>query len=159
MEYVWLVLAIVCALVGVVGSVLPMLPGPPICYVALWMMWLRNSSDVPSSTLWVSGILMVVITIIDYIAPVWLMKIGKGSPEATRWATIGLVVGVFAGPWGMILGPFVGALIGELKENVPLGKALKVASLSFLAFLLTTGLKLIYCIGVVVNIIFTYFWN
>ena len=142
---------------GLVGSVLPMLPGPPISYVALWMMWLRNGSDVPSSTLWVSGILMVVITIIDYIAPVWLIKIGKGSPGAMRWTTIGLIVGMFAGPWGMILGPFVGALIGELRGNVPFGKALKVASLSFLAFLLTTGLKLIYCIGVVM-VILTYLW-
>lgn len=154
MEYIWLALAIVSALVGLVGAILPMLPGPPVSYAALWMMWLHDKGSVSSSELWVMGLLMVAVTIIDYVAPIWLAKLGGGSKQSIRGATWGLVVGLFCGPLGLVLGPFIGALIGELATNVPFAQALKVASSSFLAFILTTGLKFIYCVAAVVMILF-----
>ena len=69
MEYVWITFAIVCAVVGLVGAIVPMLPGPPVSYVTLWMMWLYDKGSVSSTSLWVMGILMVVVSVIDYIAP------------------------------------------------------------------------------------------
>ena len=51
----------------------------------------------------------------------------------------------FFPPWGIILGPFIGAFVGEMLNNATTGRAFKVACISFVAFLLTTGLKLIYC--------------
>jgi uncharacterized protein YqgC (DUF456 family) len=149
MEYVWLTLAIVSALVGLAGALLPVLPGPPLSYLTLWMMYLYDGNSVSSATLWVMGALMLVLTVIDYLAPVWLTKIGGGSKNAMRGATIGLLVGLFYAPIGLIVGPFLGALIGELIAKSPFLKALKVASLSFLAFILTTGLKFFYGIGVI----------
>lgn len=157
MEYVWIAMAVICALVGLAGAILPMLPGPPVSYVALWMMWLRDSSSVSSTELWVWGILMVVLTVIDYIAPIWMTKLGGGSKQSMHGATIGLIVGLFLGPWGMILGPFAGALIGEMATRKPFGQALKIASLSFIAFLLTTGLKLFYGIGIIVVMVMSFF--
>lgn len=154
MEYIWLVLAAVCALVGLVGAVLPMLPGPPVSYIALWMIWLHDKGSLSSAELWVMGLLMVAVTIIDYVAPIWLAKLGGGSKQSIRGATWGLVVGLFCGPLGLVLGPFVGALIGELVTNVSFGQALKVALSSFLAFILTTGLKFVYCVAVVVMTLF-----
>ena len=57
----------------------------------------------------------------------------------------GLIVGLFFfPPWGLIIGPFVGAFVGELMEGSSKGKALKVAMMSFVGFLLTTGMKIIY---------------
>jgi uncharacterized protein YqgC (DUF456 family) len=57
----------------------------------------------------------------------------------------GLVAGLFFfPPWGLIIGPFVGAFIGELMDGASKGKALKVALMSFVGFLLTTGMKIIY---------------
>lgn len=154
MEYIWLALALLCALVGLVGAILPMLPGPPVSYAALWMMWLRDKGCFSSAELWVMGLLMVAVTIIDYVAPIWLAKLGGGSKQSIRGATWGLVVGLFCGPLGLVLGPFIGALIGEFATNVPFAQALKVASSSFLAFILTTGLKFVYCVAVVVMILF-----
>jgi hypothetical protein len=62
-------------------------------------------------------------------------------------SVIGTVAGLFFfAPYGLIIGPFVGALIGELLADASLGKALRVALLSFVAFLLTTGLKLILAV-------------
>lgn len=154
MEYIWLALAIVSALVGLVGAILPMLPGPPVSYAALWMMWLHDKGSVSSSELWVMGLLMVAVTIIDYVAPIWLAKLGGGSKQSIRGATWGLVIGLFCGPLGLVLGPFIGALIGELATNVPFRQALKVASSSFFAFILTTGLKFVYGVAAVVMILF-----
>jgi uncharacterized protein YqgC (DUF456 family) len=57
----------------------------------------------------------------------------------------GLIAGLFFfPPWGLIIGPFIGAFIGELMESASKGKALKVALMSFVGFVLTTGMKIIY---------------
>ena len=157
MEILLILLAIIFAIVGLLGAVLPVLPGPPVSYAALWMVWLLDSSQVSSPALWVMGILMVIVSVIDYIAPVWLTKLGGGSKKGTFGATIGLVFGLFFMPWGIILGPFLGALLGELSTSSSFGHALKVASLSFLAFLLTTGFKLIYGIGAIIMTV-VYLW-
>ena len=149
MDYVYLILAVLCALLGLAGAVLPVLPGPPISYAALWFMWLRNPQDIPVS-LWIMGILMIVVSVLDYVAPIWLTNKGGGSPSATRGATAGMIVGLFFPPWGLLLGPFLGALLGELLTHAPAGKALRVALLSFVGFLLTTGLKLAYGVAVLI---------
>ena len=149
MDYVYLILAVLCALLGLAGTVLPVLPGPPISYAALWFMWLRNPQDIPVS-LWIMGILMIVVSVLDYVAPIWLTNKGGGSPSATRGATAGMIVGLFFPPWGLLLGPFLGALLGELLTHAPAGKALRVALLSFVGFLLTTGFKLAYGVAVLI---------
>ena len=149
MDYVYLILAVLCALLGLAGAVLPVLPGPPISYAALWFMWLRNPQDIPVF-LWIMGILMIVLSVLDYVAPIWLTNKGGGSPSATRGATAGMIVGLFFPPWGLLLGPFLGALLGELLTHAPAGKALRVALLSFVSFLLTTGFKLAYGVAVLI---------
>ena len=149
MDYVYLILAVLCALLGLAGAVLPVLPGPPISYAALWFMWLRNPQDIPVSLL-IMGILMIVVSVLDYVAPIWLTNKGGGSPSATRGATAGMIVGLFFPPWGLLLGPFLGALLGELLTHAPAGKALRVALLSFVGFLLTTGFKLAYGVAVLI---------
>lgn len=153
MEYLLLALAIVCAVVGLLGAVLPVLPGPPLSYAALWLMWWRDPAEVSATALWITGVLMVVLLVADYMAPIWLTKKGGGSKLAERGAMVGLVVGLFLGPWGILLGPFAGALIGELMAKSPMRKALKVASLSLLAFLQTTGLKVLYALALIVMVV------
>ena len=96
---------------------------------------------------------MVAVCVIDYIAPIWITKLGGGSKQSMWGATIGLIVGLFFAPFGLIIGPFLGALVGELTTDASLGQALKIAALSFIAFLLTTWLKLIYGIAIITMIV------
>ena len=153
MEYVWIALAIICGVVGLIGAVVPVIPGSIISYAALWLMWLSDSSYVSSASLWIMGALMVAVCVIDYIAPIWMTKLGGGSKQSMWGATIGLIVGLFFAPFGLIIGPFLGALVGELTTDASLGQALKIAALSFIAFLLTTWLKLIYGIAIITMIV------
>lgn len=88
---------------------------------------------------------MIVISVLDYLIPIWGTKKFGGSKAGVMGSTIGLIVGIFFGPLGIILGPFAGALLGELLVNKTEFKgAMKSATGSFIGFLLSTGLKLIY---------------
>ena len=145
METLLIILALVFGIIGLLGSVLPALPGAPLSYIGLLLLLPCERADISSATLWVTGIFLAIVSILDYIAPVWLTNLSGGGKQATRGSMAGLIAGLFFfPPWGLIVGPFVGAFIGELMEGSSKGKALKVALMSFVGFLLTTGLKIIY---------------
>ena len=145
METLLIILALVCCLVGILGSILPALPGPPLSYLGLLLLLPCEGADISNTSLWVYGIFLAIVSILDYIAPVWLTNLSGGGQQATRASMAGLVAGLFFfPPWGLIIGPFVGAFIGELMDGASKGKALKVALMSFVGFLLTTGMKIIY---------------
>lgn len=91
---------------------------------------------------------MAVVFTLDYIIPSWLIRKTGGSKYGSNGALIGMIVGIFFTPIGMLLGMFLGALIGELLHNDNLGRSIGVACISFLGFLLSTGIKFIYCIVV-----------
>lgn len=151
MDILFMILAIIFAVIGVLGAIVPVLPGPPLSFVALLLFIFCEGVEISPWTLWIMGFLMVVLTVFDYIAPPWFTKLKGGSKSATTGSMIGLIIGLFIMPWGLILGPFIGAFIGEIIAKSSQDKAFKVALVSFYAFVLTTGLKLIY--GAVVLII------
>lgn len=145
METLLIILSLVFGIVGLAGSILPALPGAPLSYIGLLLLLLCDGADISSASLWAGGIFLVVVSVLDYIAPIWLTNASGGSKQATRGSVIGMVAGLFFfPPWGLILGPFIGAFLGELMAQATTGKALKVAMMSFLGFVLTTGMKLIY---------------
>ena len=148
MDFLLQSVAIVCGAVGLLGAVLPALPGPPVAYAGALLLLLCPGAEVSTSFLVASGIIMLVITVVDYLLPVWFTKMSGGSKESVRGALAGMVLGLFFLPWGLVLGPFLGAFAGEYIACNRAGKAFKVASASFIAFLVTTMLKIIY--GVVI---------
>lgn len=154
MDIIYIIIAFLCAMVGIIGSVVPVLPGPPLSFVGLLFLYFCDNAEVSVLSLVVMGILMAVITVFDYIAPAWLTKLKGGSKRASNGALIGIMVGLFFGPWGVILGPFLGAFLGELFAKSSKGKAFSVALMSFWAFLLTSGVKLIYGAVVLAMIIY-----
>ena len=145
METLLIILALLFGIVGLLGSILPALPGAPLSYIGLLLLLPCEGADISSVALWVTGIFLAIVSILDYIAPAWLTNLSGGGKQATRGSMAGLIAGLFFfPPWGLIIGPFVGAFIGELMEGSSKGQALKVALMSFVGFLLTTGLKIIY---------------
>lgn len=146
MEIFIITVVLILAVVGVLGAVIPMLPGPPLSFLALLLLWCFTDMDVSTTSLWVTGIMMVVVTVLDYVAPIWLTNVGGGSKYGTNGATVGMVLGLFFMPWGLVIGPFLGAFVGELIAHATTGKAMKVAMMSFVAFVVTTGVKLIYSV-------------
>jgi uncharacterized protein YqgC (DUF456 family) len=158
MDTLLLILALLLALIGAIGAVLPGLPGTPVSFIALLLLIFCDGNDITTTALIINGILTVVITALDYVAPVWLTKRSGGSKYGTWGTTIGLVIGMFFGLPGILLGPFLGAYIGELIAKTPSDKAFKVATMSFVAFMLTTGIKAAYGIYVLV-ITFSNGWD
>lgn len=145
METILITLALIFGVVGLLGSILPALPGAPLSYVGLLLLLPCDGADISSVALWVTGIFLAVVSVLDYIAPVWLTNLSGGGKQATRGSMAGLIAGLFFfPPWGLIIGPFIGAFIGELMEGSSKGKALKVALMSFVGFILTTGMKIVY---------------
>jgi len=144
MDLTFLIIGIVLLLVGLAGTVIPVLPGAPLAWGGLLVAFFSSYTDYSIICLIVTGVFAVLVSIMDNIFPVLMTKKTNGSPAATRGATVGLIIGFFTGPWGIILGPFIGALIGEMIHNPnDFSNALKVAWGAFLGFLFGTGIKII----------------
>ncbi|MBO5660940.1 MAG: DUF456 domain-containing protein [Tidjanibacter sp.] len=140
------IVALLLSVVGVVGCVVPILPGVPICYVGILLcQWVEPIFSTEQLVLW--GVAAVGVTLLDNFLPAVMTKKFGGSKAATRGSLVGIVVGLFAGPVGIILGPFFGALIGELThDGSNSARAFKVAFGSFAAFICGTGVKLVVAI-------------
>ena len=129
-------------LLGIIGCLVPVLPGPPLSYLGLILLHFTRFADISSTILIVLAIVAVVATILDYIVPVWGTKKFGGTKYGTRGATVGLIIGLFLGPPGIILGPFIGAVVGELIFKDDMKYAIKAGFGSLLGFLTGIGLKL-----------------
>ena len=138
--------AILMALVGIVGCIIPALPGPPISYAALLLLYIANNpgNEITGKFLIVWIAIVAAVTVLDYVAQPYCTKITGGSKLAVRYSIAGMVAGmVFFPPFGIIIGSFIGALIAEFFVNKkPLQNSLLAAFGAFLGFILGTGLKL-----------------
>jgi len=142
MDYILLALAIVLMIVGIAGCLLPVLPGPPLSYVGLVVLHFTRFADISKNLFIILAIVAVVVTVIDYVVPIWGTRRFGGSKYGVRGATVGLIIGLFLGPLGIIIGPFIGAVVGELIFKDDIKYALKAGFGSLLGFLTGVGLKL-----------------
>ena len=148
MDIILLIIGFLCMIIGIFGSFLPVLPGPSISWFGLVLLYFTNAV---AANYWILGItflITVAISVLDYIIPAKGTKKFGGSSYGVWGTNIGLIVGIFAPiPFGFIIGPFVGAFVGELlydyKDH---GRALKAATGSFLGFLVGSFMKFVICI-------------
>lgn len=141
-DYILLILGIIFMIIGIIGCLVPVLPGPPLSFLGLILLHLSRFGQFSGSALIILGILAAVVTVLDYIVPVWGTKKFGGSKYGTKGATVGLIIGLFLGPLGIILGPFIGAFVGEMIFKDDMNYALKAGFGSLLGFLTGIGLKL-----------------
>lgn len=150
MDLVISILAILAGVIGIAGSILPGLPGTPVSWVGLLLLYIwGNGSDIVGNPLTLKalivwGVVVAIVSVIDYIVPMYFTKVTGGSKYAERGALVGLIAGIILTPVGMILGSFLGAFLFELYyTRKGAGQALKAAFGSFLGFITGTGLKTI----------------
>lgn len=144
MDYVLIAFGIICILAGIAGGVLPILPGPPLSYIGLLLLHFTSKYQFSTKFLVVWGIITVVVYLLDYLIPAWGTKKFGGSKRGVWGSIIGLLVGiVLFPPFGIIIGPFAGAVLGELSGGKQSKEALRSGFGSFVGFLLGTLLKLI----------------
>lgn len=145
LDIVLAVLAAVLVLGGFFGSVLPVLPGPPLSWAGLLLLHFSEYAAFSTGFLSLSFLVMAVVTALDYFIPVWGTKRFGGSRGGVIGSALGLVAGLFFLPIGIIAGPFLGALAGELIQHPKeTRRALRSAAGSFIGFLLSTGIKLAF---------------
>ena len=150
MMYFLIVAAIVLALIGLVGALVPGIAGTPFSFLALLVLSFVDGIDFTTRFLVIMGVIGAVVFTVDYVVPVWGTKTLGGSQAGVRGSTVGLILGLlvtFVFPIGFIavlLGPFIGAYIGEKSVGTEDHRAWKSALGSFVGFLLGTGIKLVY---------------
>lgn len=145
MEIFLLILAFVCMLIGIIGCIVPGLPGTPIAYLGLWIAQATERVDFSWQFMLIWGVAMVVVSVLDYVVPAWGTKRYGGTKWGVWGSTIGVFVGLFFGAVGVIVGPLVGAVVGELLSGKELSNALRAGWGSFIGLLCGTILKLICC--------------
>lgn len=145
MDIVLLILAFFMMLIGLIGCIVPGLPGTPIAYIGLWIAQATEKIHFSWQFLLIWGIVVVIISVLDYVVPAWGTKHYGGTKWGVWGSTIGVFVGLFFGAMGVIFGPLFGAVIGELISGKQLNDALKAGWGSFVGILFGTILKLIAC--------------
>ena len=149
METFLLTMAVILGLVGILGSVLPGLPGPPLSWLGLLCLYFTsgvNAAGEPMSRtfLFVWLIITILVSIVDYIVPAWFTKLTGGSKYAGWGAIAGLFIGMIVPPVGMIFGALLGAFLAEyIFASKAAVDAVSSAFGALLGFLAGTGLKLI----------------
>ena len=139
-------------LLGVIGSIIPILPGPLLSYIALLLYHFSINRIEDDSLIWM-GIAVIVISILDYFLQIYGVKQAGGGKYAIRGSVVGILLGVFLfPPFGILIGAFIGAFIGakiEMKNN-----AVKIAFGALWGFIIGTILKLCFSIYVVYFLFF-----
>lgn len=151
--------AFLVLLLGMVGSIIPAMPGVPLAYLSLWLGRWSGYTPFSNRFMWIMAGVTLVVFLADYFLPPLIVKRSGGSKAATWGSIIGMVAGLIFTPVGMLLGMLLGAFLGELwyaKKSG--GEALKAAMGTFIGFLLGTGLKLLLCFYVLYQLISTW-WS
>ena len=136
----------ICLIIGLLGCIVPMIPGPPISYAGLLLLHITDKVQFSTSQLVISLLLVVVVQVLDYFTPI----IGSKYSGGTKWGSWGCLIGsivgiVFFSPWGIIIGPFGGAFIGELLGDRSAREALKSGMGALIGFLVGTVFKVVVC--------------
>lgn len=125
LDIILIILGVLCLITGLMGCILPFLPSPPVAYLGLVLLHFTDKVQYTTTQLIVWLLIVLVVQVLDYFTPMLGSKYSGGS----RWGNWGCIIGTLIGllflPWGVIFGPFLGAVIGELLGNKEFSQALR----------------------------------
>ncbi|OGP94208.1 MAG: hypothetical protein A2Z19_00895 [Deltaproteobacteria bacterium RBG_16_54_18] len=142
-----IILGLIVALVGIIGCILPVIPGPPLSYASLFILSIAKNWEPFNMTFLIfMGVVLVAVLLVDYIFPAIGARRYGASRTGVWCALIGMLVGIFfIPPWGMFIGAFAGAVIGELAFGKKAKEALKAGWGIFVGTMAGIGVKLAFC--------------
>jgi len=142
-DIMWIIVGFLFIIIGLIGCIVSIIPGPPLSFLGLLMLQLTSSPQFSLIFMLLLGFIVFVITILDYILPIWTAKKHGASKYAVWGSSIGLIIGLFVmPPFGIFIGAFAGAFIGEIIAKKTNKQAIKSSLYVFLGFIIGTIMKL-----------------
>ena len=158
-QSLYYLLAGALVVIGLLGVVLPALPGLPLMFAGLWLAaWAGGYAEVGGGTVIMLGVLTLLSLGIDVVAALLGARRVGASKLALLGAAIGTVVGLFMGFVGILVGPFVGALVGEWLHGRKLGLAAKVGVGTWLGIVFAAVLKLTLAFAMLGIFVLAWWW-
>lgn len=161
MDIFLVIVAALFMLLGIIGSMLPILPGPLTSWIGLLLFHLTDAVPMNWTFLGITLAIAILVWLLDYIIPALGTKKFGGSKAGMIGTTIGLLVAIFFpifGVFGIIVWPFIGAYVGELLNKSNSDRALKAAFGSFLGFLTSTFIKFVVAV-IYLGLFIVKFWD
>ena len=139
-----IIIGLLVSIIGLAGCILPVIPGPPLSFLALILLSMAKGWTVFSPEfLWIMAGITILVTVLDYVVPAAGAKKYGASKMGVWGSVIGMLVGlIFFPPWGMLFGAFLGAVLGEFLVGKQGGEALKAGWGVFIGNLVGVGLKI-----------------
>ncbi|MBP7793031.1 MAG: DUF456 domain-containing protein [Candidatus Goldbacteria bacterium] len=141
-DYILISAGIILMIIGLVGCIVPVIPGTPLCFIGLLLLHFSLKIEFSVFFLIVMGILTILSSTLDNLIPALSVKKAGGSKKAVSGVIIGVLTGFFFMPWGIIIFPFLGALIAELLSKKNIRSALKSSLGAFIGFIIGVALKI-----------------
>lgn len=141
MEIIWIILGAAFVIAGLIGAFLPIVPGLPLSYVGLIILQLLHAPFTVTFMLVWLGLVIIFSFVLDNVIPAWATKRSGGSAYGVTGSVIGLIAGLFFPPIGFVVGPLIGAFVGEMISGQKSDRALRSALGAFAGFMVATGLK------------------
>ncbi|HML63597.1 MAG TPA: DUF456 domain-containing protein [Dysgonomonas sp.] len=147
LDFILITIGTVLVIIGIIGCILPALPGVPLNYIAIILLQFTSKINFSTEFLVAWGIIIIIVQLLDYYIPIWGTKKLGGGSYGVWGSAIGMVLGLFIfPPWGFIVLPFVCAVIGEILDNKEFSVALKAGFGAFVGFLAGIIMKLVVAI-------------
>jgi len=144
LDVLWVVIGSILLIVGIAGCILPILPGQILSWSSLLILQLTSEPPFTAKFIVIWALVTAGVTLLDYYVPIWGTKKLGGSKKGIWGAAVGLVVGIFFfPPFGLIIGPFFGAYLGELIAGKDSKTAFRSGLGSFFGFVAGTMMKLV----------------
>jgi len=151
LDIILTLLGTLCIIIGIIGCILPALPGPPVSYAGILLLHFTSKVEFSLQFLLIWAFIIILVQILDYYIPIWGTKKLGGGKKGAWGCAIGAIAGIFIfPPWGFIILPFIGAVIGEIIDEKDFTGALKAGLGAFLGFLTGVVIKLIVAISLAV---------
>ena len=136
MDILFITISSLLIIIGIIGSIVPIIPGPPIAFGGLLLVHFTSKHPFSVEFLILFGALAIVSAVIDNVLPIYTTKKFNGSKKGVWGSAVGLIIGLFFfPPFGLIIGPMLGAFLGEIADGKTSNNAIKPAFGSFIGFL------------------------